>query len=45
MQLSRFALTREVISEWSEYEKQSERALNFYGHIFKIRTRVALVVI
>ena len=45
MQLSRFALSREVISEWSEYEEQSERVLNFYAHIFKIRTRAALIVI
>jgi hypothetical protein len=45
LQLSSFALTRGVINEWSEYERQSERVLNAYGHIFKIRTRFALVVI
>ena len=45
MQLSEFALTRKVISEWSEYEEQSQRVLDAYGRIFKLRTRVALVVI
>jgi hypothetical protein len=45
MQLSKFALSREVISEWSKYEEQSQRVLDAYDHIYKIRTRVALVVI
>jgi hypothetical protein len=45
LQPSRFALSHAVINEWSKYEEQSQRVLDAYGHIFKIRTRVALVLI
>jgi hypothetical protein len=38
-------IPREVISEWSEYEEQSVRILDFYDKIFKVRSKIAVVAI